>query len=152
MTDSEASLASRTFTEVPIHETPFEHLAIRRVDSVQEYVDARLSLSSRPSARELEEGFPQNLVRALSNERHHHHHHPEKHPNKHDNSDGDDIRKEKQGNVDASSSEVEEILYVSGTLNSCISVHPYVTSFIRSIGKKEILEVQLTSRVLENGP
>ena len=73
MTDTPASAASRTLAEE--QETPFEHLVIRDVDSVQEYVDARLHLSSRPSVRELEEGFPHNIVRALSREHHHHEKH-----------------------------------------------------------------------------
>ncbi|PAV20009.1 MFS general substrate transporter [Pyrrhoderma noxium] len=55
-------------------ETPFEHLAIRDVDHVQEYVDTRLSLGSRPAADELDESFPQALVRALSRDGHNHQH------------------------------------------------------------------------------
>lgn len=104
MTDTPASVASRTLAEE--QETPFEHLAIRDVDSVQEYVDARLHLSTRPSARELEEGFPHNIVRALSREHHHHEKHRQEESEDNEN-------KEKRGSVGTTSSGAEEILYVS---------------------------------------
>lgn len=55
-------------------ETPYEHLAVRDIDSVHEDVDPRLSLSSRPSADELDESIPKHLAHTLSGEHPHPHH------------------------------------------------------------------------------
>ncbi|KAH8116321.1 MFS general substrate transporter [Phellopilus nigrolimitatus] len=93
MTDTPHSTASRTLSD---NETPFEHLAIRDVNSVQESVDPRLSLSSRPSARQLEEGFPSH-VGTLRGE------------HAHGEDEKGNLKEEKEGVLVSSS---DEILYV----------------------------------------
>ena len=106
---------------VPEMETPFEHLAIRSVDQVHEYVDSRLSLGSRPSPRELEEGFPHKLSRAFSSEHHSHHHHDKIKHEIEDDDNAEDISDEKKKRRDEYSEkgrpevvkEKEDILYVS---------------------------------------
>ena len=81
MSHTPASIESRTLAgdveERAEHEqeTPFEHLAVRDIASVHEDVDPRLSLSSRPSADELDESFPKHLQHTLSGEHPHHLHH-----------------------------------------------------------------------------
>lgn len=102
MTDTPRSFASQTVTGD--HETPFEHLAIRSVDEVHEYVDSRLTLGSRPSPSELEERFPQNLVRAFSKESSYH---PEKHQAAHNFT----LEEEKE-QTKTTSTRLDEILYV----------------------------------------
>lgn len=105
-------------------ETPFEHLAVRDVDSVHEDVDPRLSLSSRPSANELDESIPKHLTHALNPDHIHPHHHldsqPEKGPSGNGSRDGDvDVDLEKKANgkpgersQSPSAEGSEEIFYV----------------------------------------
>ncbi|EJD07445.1 MFS general substrate transporter [Fomitiporia mediterranea MF3/22] len=128
MADTPGSAASRTLAgehehETPYeHETPFEHLAIQRVNSVHEIVDARLSLDSRPSPRELEESFSQIVVRALSIEleRSHDQHRKQskeqqsKEPQSKEPQGDDNLKKEKDASaaINTRSTESEEILYV----------------------------------------
>lgn len=102
MTDTPHSFASQT--AAGDHETPFEHLAVRSVEEVQEYVDSRLGLGSRPSPSELEERFPHNMVRAFSKESSYH-------PEKHQADDNDTLEREKEQEKTRSTG-LEEILYV----------------------------------------
>lgn len=94
-------------SHVQERETPFEHLAIRSVDQVHEFVDSRLSLESRPTPREVEEGFPHKLGRAFSRESHDHHNDPVK--------GEDEKRKDEYSGKEwpETVKEKEDILYVS---------------------------------------
>lgn len=119
-------------------ETPFEHLAIRDVDHVQEYVDTRLSLGSRPAADELDESFPQALVRALSRDGHNHQHTDPQTRTVSVNSC--DLEKEKGLKSDT----YEEILYVCGLIYIFFKVPNRYCVCIRSIGRKAIPGIPLT--------
>lgn len=49
-----------------------EHVTLHRVESVNEYVDSRLELSSRPSARQLDSTISQQILHAFHHEQQHH--------------------------------------------------------------------------------
>ena len=94
-------------------------LVIRDVDSVQEYVDPRLSLSSRPSAHELDASFSRKISDAFYPDHVHAHRAEEKH--RHEAYGGNVATEKGKGDLEKGreragvSTETgdEEILYVS---------------------------------------
>lgn len=93
-------------------ETPYEHLAVRDIDSVHEDVDPRLSLSSRPSADELDESIPKHLVHTLSGEHPHPHHHTDSKTRAEDGGVDADLEKKAVADERSSARDSEEIFYV----------------------------------------
>lgn len=92
-------------------------LVIRDVESVHEYVDPRLSLSSRPSAHELDSSFSQKVSEVFHADHAHNHHAREHYQSKHGLQRGEtsgneekDLEKGRDGT--GVSTATDEILYV----------------------------------------
>lgn len=100
--DTPGSVASKTLAENE-RETPFEHLAVRDVNDLEEYVDPRLSLSSRPSPHELEGGISDYVVRALHAE-----HRTQSHTHESEKLEGDEVAEKGRP-----ASPSQEVFYVS---------------------------------------
>lgn len=58
--------------EATLSELNEDHLVIRSLDEVQDYVDPRIRPSDRPSSQELEEGYTQQLSDYLHHKDPHH--------------------------------------------------------------------------------
>lgn len=122
MSHTPASIESKTLAgdveerEHRERETPYEHLAVRDIDSVHEDVDPRLSLSSRPSAEELDESIPKHLAHTLSGEYPHHHHHTDSKTRAEDVGVDADLEKkaasDERSQQPSSARDSEEIFYV----------------------------------------